>query len=76
MPYYYLNQNQQDNGDYEIHEDNCYNGAAPQNRIALGFHPTCALAIKAATEKLGDEIAESEGTINGCYYCCNECHIT
>ena len=72
MAIYYLNQNQQDNGDYEVHIINCLHGALPQNQIQLGWFTGCSGAVAEARRRFPD-IAS---LINGCYYCSNACHTS
>lgn len=68
MATYYVNKNAQDNGDHEVHEQDCSYLPHADNRINLGDHVTCAPAVKEAKK----HYAQS----NGCYYCANECHTS
>jgi hypothetical protein len=72
MPHFILNKNHQSNGDYEVHNltDGCDYMPNTQNRQELGYHLSCREAV-----------AEAKGLyqnikINGCYYCCRECHTS
>ena len=67
MPSYYVNRNEQPNGDHEVHED----GACPYppdhvNRLGVGWHLNCSGAVV--------EARKTYAQVNGCYYCCNACH--
>ncbi|TNE36007.1 MAG: hypothetical protein EP347_12110 [Alphaproteobacteria bacterium] len=68
MPHYYVNKNEQDNGDHEVHTDGCPHPPDPWNRHDLGYHDNCQAAVRAAKKIYPQS--------NGCYYCCNECHTT
>ena len=72
MPYYCVNMNAQaDSGDHEVHEtspNSCSHLPDPENRKALGWHSNCHGAVDKARETYDD--------VNGCYYCCNDCHTT
>lgn len=72
MPNFYVNRNQQSNGDHEVHEDTpqaCSNAPLPLNRDPLGWHADCRGAVAAAT-------AKGYRRANGCYYCARPCHTT
>lgn len=66
MPSYYANKNDQSNGDHEVHTGSCAFLPDSQNRIYLGEHPSCRPAVQAAKTHFTQ--------VNGCYYCCRECH--
>ncbi|WP_028586266.1 hypothetical protein [Desulfocurvus vexinensis] len=66
MPQYYVNRNAQENGDHEVHEETCPYLPAPANRIALGWHPSCHGAVLEARKHFAQ--------VDGCYWCCNDCH--
>lgn len=72
MSKFIINQNPQANGDYEVHNltTGCSFMPHPQNRVDLGEHPNCFSAVLAAKRKW------SNARINGCYYCCNNCHTS
>jgi hypothetical protein len=49
MPNFYVNQNQQANGDNEVHRSDdvgCQNPASSANRVDLGRHSDCHGAVK------------------------------
>ena len=66
MPYYLVNKNAQLGGEHEVHESNCPRLPDFLNRQDLGFHATCKGAVQAAEQYYDN--------VDGCYYCCNECH--
>ena len=66
MPNYYVNTNAQPNGDHEVHENGCTQGANPENQMDLGWHSSCYGAV--AQAKL------TYPTANGCAYCCPDCN--
>lgn len=72
MPIFVINKNQQSNGDNEVH--NATTGCAympnTENQIDLGSHTNCRGAVATAKSTWSD------AKINGCYYCCNECHTS
>ncbi len=63
---YYVNKNAQANGDHEVHRADCSYLPSKENRIYLGEFSNCHQAINAASQYYND--------VDGCYYCCNECH--
>lgn len=75
MPNYCINKNAQPNGDHEVHDTTpgrCNHLPDLQNQIDVGFHLRCHEAVAAAKKRW----PEHNATINGCYYCSNECHTT
>jgi hypothetical protein len=72
MSYYYLSNNQQPSGDYEVHVLDCTQGAESQNQIDLGWHADSHSAVAEAKQRYPSNSHE----INGCYYCCNESHTS
>jgi len=72
MPYFVLNKNQQQNGDYEVHNTTtgCTYMPKPENQINLGQHLSCHEAVSYAKSQW------SNARINGCYYCCYACHTS
>ena len=67
MEYYYVYKNVQPNGDHEVHIKGCNFLPASENRIPLGQFYSCDNAIIEATKYYNQ--------VNGCYYCCQACHI-
>lgn len=72
MPQYIINQNQQQNGDHEVHDatNGCTYMPKPENQIDLGFHASCHGAVTSARSRWRDS------RINGCYFCCRPCHTS
>jgi hypothetical protein len=66
MPNYYVNSNAQTNGDHEVHETGCTQGADPENQVSLGYHGSCHGAVAQAKQRYP--------TANGCAYCCEDCN--
>lgn len=69
MPHYYVNQNEQANGDHEVHEGDCYWLPAAENRIYLGWFASCTDAVKTAKQNYYRQS-------NGCYHCSWACHTS
>ncbi|TFD96437.1 hypothetical protein E2605_09735 [Dysgonomonas capnocytophagoides] len=70
MKKYYLNNNQQSNGDYEVHSEDCKYLPYEHNRTSLGMFYNCKDAVTEAKRLYPYR------RINGCYYCCNPCHTS
>ena len=68
MARYYVNKNQQSNGDHEVHREGCSWMPAEHNRIYLGQFATCRGAVSEARKHYHQ--------VNGCYFCSNECHTS
>jgi hypothetical protein len=66
MKKYYVNDNAQDNGDHEVHHEDCRYLPLPQNRTYLGEYSHCQPAVK--------EASRYHHEVNGCRTCCPECH--
>lgn len=66
MPNYFVNMNEQANGDHEVHTDGCSFPPDFANRLQLGWHSTCKEAVAEAKKTYRQS--------NGCYWCCRECH--
>ena len=60
VPHYYVNKNAQTNGDHEVHESGCRQGAAQSNQLSLGYHASCHGAVAQAKQ--------TYPTANGCAY--------
>ncbi|EAO4397087.1 hypothetical protein E5475_18610 [Salmonella enterica] len=67
--YYYVNKNAQNNGDHEVHTEDCEYLPSSSNREYLGYYSDCAQAVTQAKE-MGYSKA------NGCYWCANKCHTS
>ncbi|WP_343224791.1 hypothetical protein [Pelagicoccus sp. SDUM812005] len=72
MPQFIINKNQQDNGDYEVHNatSGCQYMPLPQNQVDLGYHASCHGAVLHAKRQWPNE------RINGCFWCCRACHTS
>ena len=68
MSRYYVNKNEQSNGDHEVHTTGCEWLPKPENRIYLGDFSYCSLAVTEARKHYAQ--------VNGCYFCSNACHTT
>jgi len=68
MYHYYVNKNQQSNGDNEVHKQDCSYLPNAINREYLGYYSNCKEAVLEAKKKYARS--------NGCYYCSNECHTS
>ena len=70
MTNYYLNENQQPNGDNEVHAAGC--SYMPKNYVLpLGSFTHCAPAVVRAKQ-----LRPNYRRINGCYWCCRDCHTS
>lgn len=63
---YYVNKNEQPNGDHEVHRDGCTWMPAVANRIHLGVFNNCHDAVREA-QKYYEQV-------NGCATCSPLCH--
>ena len=68
MDTYYVSKKAQENGDHEVHKKDCSFLPDRENRIYLGEFTRCEYAVK--------EAKKTYNQVNGCYYCCNDCHTT
>lgn len=67
MKKYYVNQNAQNNGDHEVHTEDCPYYDKIVNKLYLGEYSSCFGAVNRAKE-LG------YSTANGCKTCSLACH--
>lgn len=70
MDDFYLNKNEQPNGDHEVHRSNCYWLPSLINREYLGRFTSSFTAILQA------RATHVTWRINGCAHCCPESHTT
>ncbi len=63
---YYVNRNAQPTGEHEVHTSLCGYKPLPENSVYLGEYPSCQAAMIKAREYYEN--------VDGCYFCCNECH--
>lgn len=70
MARFIVNNNQQSNGDHEVHNASkgCSYMPSLLNQIALGEHSGCHSAVTEAKRRY------PSWKVNGCYYCCNSCN--
>lgn len=68
MKKYYVNKKAQNNGDHEVHHEDCIYLPSTENRKYLGQFSSCKDAVKEAKK----DYSES----NGCKTCSNECHTS
>ena len=68
MAKYYVNNNSQANGDYEVHKDDCLYLSIIVSKEDLGFYDNCFSAVRKAKT--------IHPNSNGCYHCCNICHTS
>ncbi len=66
MASYYVNDDAQANGDHEVHVSSC--NYFPSNRTYLGEFSSCSPAVTEARKKWHQ--------VNGCYWCCRDCHTS
>ena len=66
MPKYYVNKNEQSNGDHEVHKESCEYLPEEKNRISLGEFENCKEAIRRARMFYEQ--------VNGYVYCSKEWH--
>lgn len=68
MKKYYVNNNEQSNGDHEVHNQNCFYLPLIKSKTDLGYHHSCNSAVAKAKQIYSHS--------NGCFYCSNECHTS
>ena len=68
MAKYYVNKNEQTNGDHEVHVESCNRLPDVDNRKYLGDYSSCGPAVIEAKKTYPQS--------NGCYYCSNDCHTS
>lgn len=68
MTEYFVNTNQQPNGDHEVHKEGCSRMPSDENKKSLGYFKNCHGAVQKAKEDFP--------TADGCYYCSEECHTS
>ncbi|RFM26555.1 hypothetical protein [Deminuibacter soli] len=63
---YYVSKVAQDNGDHEVHAEDCAWLPKPTHRTYLGQFDNCADAVR--------EAKKYHNQANGCIYCSKPCH--
>jgi hypothetical protein len=66
MAQYHVNKNAQSTGEHEVHLTGCAHQPEAANRYALGDHLNCQSAVRSAKTIYTN--------VDGCFYCCNDCH--
>lgn len=66
MQAYYVNRNEQETGEHEVHKYGCYRMPQLQNKIFLGYFLNAKDAVREAKRYYNN--------VDGCYYCCSEAH--
>lgn len=66
MDKYYVNDRKQENGDHEVHNQNCKYLHLIVSKTYLGEHYNCKPAVAEARKHYRQ--------VNGCYFCCEDCH--
>lgn len=64
MDKYYVNPNAQSTGEHEVHKEGC--SYFPDEPIYLGEYSSCWDAVA--------EAGKYYSNVDGCYYCCPNCH--
>lgn len=67
MAAYFVNRNAQPNGDHEVHVSGCPHMPEPENCLPLGDFDDCRPAVAKAKRIYP--------SADGCYNCCNPCHM-
>lgn len=66
---YYAHTETDNQGGHEVHNESCTRLPDTNNRAYLGDFSNCSDAVN-KPKSMGYRPA------NGCYYCCNACHIS
>jgi hypothetical protein len=66
MAKYYVNENPQPTGEHEVHKEGCSYLPEYPNKKYLGDFSKCEEAV--------NEAKKYYNSVDGCYYCSNECH--
>ncbi|MBW1615587.1 MAG: hypothetical protein JRJ49_03440 [Deltaproteobacteria bacterium] len=65
---YYVNDNDQANGDHEVHTEDCKYLPLIESKTYLGVFYSCSDAVAEAKKHYPQS--------NGCSYCCLACHTS
>jgi hypothetical protein len=65
---YYVNRNDDEQGDHEVHREGCSHPPDERNRRPLGSFTDCEAAVRAARRLYP--------TADGCYHCSRACHTS
>ena len=66
MKRYLVNKQAQPTGEHEVHHEHCDHLPELNNRLDLGYFNNCQAAV--------EEARKHYSNVDGCYYCCNDCH--
>jgi len=66
MENYYVHKLTDNKGDHEVHVEGCNKMTVSENFKNLGQFSNCRAAVA--------EAKKNYNQVNGCFYCCNECH--
>lgn len=66
--HYFVNDNAQANGDHEVHVGTCSWLTLAKSKTYLGYYANCKDAVSKARTIYTN--------VDGCAYCCSECHRT
>ncbi len=68
MDKYFVNKQQQSNGEHEVHKEGCSKMPIDKDRKFLGFFNRCKDAVSEALKEYP--------TANGCFECIPDCHTS
>ncbi|MFS4445386.1 hypothetical protein [Maribacter sp. 2307UL18-2] len=68
MPKYCVNKETDNNGDHEVHKENCPWWPSDKNRLDLGYHDSCESAVAEAKKHYSN--------VNGHKHCSQDCHTS
>lgn len=66
MEKYYVNKIAQPTGEHEVHVSSCSHLPSEENKKYLGYFNNYAEAVREAKKYYPN--------VDGCYYCCRQCH--
>lgn len=66
MAKYCVNKNADENGYHEVHRETCEHLPEFKNQQDLGYWSSCSEAVQKAKQYYS--------SVDGCFYCCPECH--
>ena len=66
MKKYYVHTETDEDGNHEVHDEDCFRLPEPKNREYLGQFSNCKSAVKKAKNDYDN--------VDGCYHCSKECH--
>lgn len=66
MAHYFVQKKPRNNGDHEVHREDCPHLPQAVHRVSLGFFSNCKYAMPEAKKQFDQ--------VNGCAVCCENCH--